>query len=299
MVDWPHAEKNGDVMTLNTTRAKSQGRRCFFDGLVRFLSTLAAGIGVFFLIWIFIVILQKGMAALNWDFFTEMPRPPGDDGGGLANAIFGTFMMTSLATLMGVPIGIFSGIYLAEFGKKSRLANLIRFSTNILMGMPSIIVGIFVYGILVYHTKTFSGYAGAVALSLIMIPTVCRTTEDMIALVPNTLRESALALGAPRWKVINGVVFRAAKSGLLTGVLLSIARVGGETAPLLFTALNSPHWPTSLAEPTANLSVTIFNYALSPFAQWQNMAWAASFLITLSVLGLTLVSRFLLRERLR
>lgn len=299
MVDHAHAKENGHVMTLKTAKNKSPRQRHFINFFVRFLSSMATAIGIFFLIWILIVILQKGMAALNWGFFTEMPKPPGDDGGGLANAIFGTMMMTSLATLIGVPIGLFSGVYLAEFGKKSRLANLIRFSTNTLMGMPSIIIGIFVYGIIVYHTKTFSGYAGAVALSLIMIPTVCRTTEDMIALVPNTLRESALALGAPRWKVINSVVFRAAKSGLLTGVLLAIARVGGETAPLLFTALNSPHWPTSLKEPTANLSVTIFNYALSPFAHWQNMAWAASFLITMSVLGLTIISRFLLREKLR
>ncbi len=207
--------------------------------------------------------------------------------------------MTLLAALMGVPTGLMAGVYLAEFGATTRFGALVRFLVNVMMGIPSIIAGLFVYTILVVTVGHFSGYAGAVSLAILMLPIVARTTEDMLSLVPNSLRESALALGAPRWRVTLQVVFRAAKSGLATGVLLAVARVSGETAPLLFTALNSPYWPTSFAQPTANLTVTIFNYAMSPYPAWQQAAWGASFVITVAVLALTLTTRVLARERNR
>jgi phosphate transport system permease protein len=218
-------------------------------------------------------------------------------GGGLANAILGTLAMTAAATLISVPVGLLSGIYLAEFGQDSRVADQSRFAANVLMGMPSIVVGLFAYALVVKPLGHFSGYAGTVALAILMIPVVTRTTEDMLRLVPNTLREAALALGAPRWKVTLAVVFRAAKAGLITGILLAVARVSGETAPLLFTALDSPYWFHSLSGPTPNLTVTIFNYAMSPYADWQQMAWGASLLITVGVLAFTLMARLLVRER--
>ena len=207
--------------------------------------------------------------------------------------------MTVLAMLIGVPIGMLAGVFLSEFGRGTRFAEWVRFCSNILMGIPSIIIGVFVYIIMVVPMKNFSGYAGAVSLAIIMLPVITRTTEDMLNLVPNALRESALALGAPRWKVTLGVVFRAARTGLITGTLLAVARVSGETAPLLFTALNSPYWPGSLNEPTANLTVTIFNYAMSPYPDWQAKAWGASFLITAGVLGATVFTRGLLWFRSR
>ncbi|MBE0598234.1 MAG: phosphate ABC transporter permease PstA [Desulfuromonadales bacterium] len=269
------------------------------DFAIRVLASGAALVGIGFLGWILIVVLGRGIGSINWAFFTEMPAPPGIEGGGLANAIVGTVLMTFFATGVGVPIGMLAGIFLAEFGRETRLAEWVRFGSNILMGVPSIITGVFVYIILVVPMQNFSGVAGAVALAIIMLPVVTRTTEDMLNLVPNTLRESALALGAPRWKVTLGVVFRGAKTGLVTGVLLAVARVSGETAPLLFTALNSPYWPRSLNEPTANLTVTIFNYAMSPYPDWQAKAWGASFLITAGVLGATLFTRGLLWYRSR
>jgi len=257
----------------------------------------AALIGIAVLAWILWEVVARGVGALTPQFFTELPTPPGMEGGGLANAIVGTLVMTGLATLIGTPIGILAGIYLAEFGTVGRLATAVRFTTNLLMGTPSIIIGVFVYAIIVLRTGHFSGWAGAVALAVIMIPVVLRTTEDMLNLVPDELRESALALGAPRWKATLGVIFRAAKSGLATGILLAVARVSGETAPLLFTALNSFYWPTSLGEPTANLTVTIYNYAMSPYPDWQQKAWGASLLITVAVLLTAVLSRFGLRER--
>lgn len=268
------------------------------DKLVRVLSSFAAFLGVFILGWILFVVLQKGFESMSLNFFTKLPTPPGMAGGGLANAIVGSFQLTALATLIGVPIGVGTGVFLAEYGRNSNLSNAVRFCANILMGTPSIIIGVFVFGLIVYHTKHFSGYAGAVALAILMLPIVARTTEDMIRLVPDALRESALALGASRSKVILSVVFRSAKSGLLTGILLAVARVSGETAPLLFTAMNSQFWPESFNEPIANLPVTIFNYAMSPYADWQQLAWGASFFIAVSVLGLTLISRILLRSKM-
>jgi phosphate transport system permease protein len=253
--------------------------------------------GILILFWILYVVISRGLGALSLAFFTQLPTPPGVLGGGLANAIVGTLALTGLATLVAVPVGLLAGIYLAEFSDESKAGDYSRFSANVLMGMPSIIVGVFAYSLVVVPLGHFSGYAGALALAILMLPVITRTTEDMLRLVPNTLRESALALGAPRWKVTLGIVFRAAKGGLITGILLAVARVSGETAPLLFTALNSPYWFSSPAEPTPNLTVTIFNYAMSPYADWQQKAWGASLLITLGVLLLTVSARFLLRER--
>jgi len=267
------------------------------NALVVGLSGFSALIGLFFLGWILMVVILKGMAAFSPDFFLKLPTPPGVPGGGLANAIVGTLLITLLSVLLGVPLGILGGVYLSEFGEQSKIAAAVRFCSNVLMGTPSIIVGVFIYAIMVYPLGHFSGYAGAVSLAVIMLPVVVRTTEDMLRLVPNSLRESALALGAPRWKVTVQVVFRAAKSGLFTGVLLAIARVSGETAPLLFTALNSPYWMESLSKPTANLTVTIFNYAMSPYKDWQRQAWGASLLIMMGVLFVTLVGRFYLKGR--
>jgi phosphate transport system permease protein len=276
---------------------RSDARRKAIDLTMKSLSIAAALIGIFFLTWILVVVFQRGLAAINWDFFTKLPTPPGLAGGGLANAMLGTLLMTSLATLMGVPSGILAGVYLAEFGKHTRLGHAVRFTVNILMGIPSIIVGLFVYSILVYPFGRFSGFAGGVALSILMFPVIARTTEDMLSMVPNALREAALSIGNPRWMATVGIVFRTAKSGLITGVLLSVARVSGETAPLLFTALNSPYMMKSLNEPIANLTVTIYQYAMSPFDDWNQIAWGASLVIMMTVLFLNLLARFILRGR--
>jgi phosphate transport system permease protein len=217
----------------------------------------------------------------------------------LANAIVGTLLITAMGAVIGTPIGILAGVYLAEYGKGTKIASAIRFVTNILIGVPSIIVGVFVYALVVMPSKTFSAHAGAASLAIIMLPVVVRTTEDMLNMVPSSLREAGLSLGAPNWKVILNIVFRAARGGLLTGVLLAIARVSGETAPLLFTALNSTYWMNSLNEPIANLTVTIFNYAMSPYADWKSQAWGASLLIMAGVLLLNILARLAFKERRR
>lgn len=278
-------------------RQRSLTYRRGIDLVIRLISGLAALFGVAMLGWILSIVILKGMPAINWQFFTELPAPPGMPGGGLANAILGTLLITLLAVLMGVPIGLAAGVWLAEFGQQSKTAEAVRFAANLLMGTPSIIIGVFVYVAIVMTTGHFSGISGAVALAIIMLPVVARTAEDMLALVPSALREAALALGVPRWKATLGIVFRSAKTGLLTGILLAVARVSGETAPLLFTSLNSPYWPESFNEPTANLTVTIFNYAMSPYEDWQTLAWGASLLIAASVLGTTVISRGLLWYR--
>jgi phosphate transport system permease protein len=272
------------------------GRR-LTNAVVSALSTLSAILGMAILAWIVWVVLARGLGAFNLDFFTQLPIPPGEGGGGLVNAIIGTLVMTLLATLVAVPLGLLGGVYLAEFGQGSRLADNTRFSANVLIGMPSIIIGVFAYSLVVVPLGKFSGYAGIVSLAIIMLPIAARTTEDMLRLVPNTLREAALALGAPRWRITVSIVFRAAKAGLITGILLAVARVSGETAPLLFTALNSPYMMSSLSQPTPNLTVTIFNYAMSPYHDWQQKAWGASLLITGGVLALTLLTRYSLGER--
>lgn len=278
-------------------RERSEKSRIYLDIAVRLFSALSALLGLVILIWILTVVMLRGISAINWQFFTELPTPPGMGGGGLANAILGTLIITIVATLISVPFGLLAGIYLSEFGGQSKFAQSVRFFTNILMGTPSIIIGIFVYTLLVRPFGHFSGYAGSVALAILMFPLVARTTEDILQLVPSALRESALALGMPRWKVTISVVFRAAKKGLITGIMLSVARISGETAPLLFTALNSPYWPTNFADSTANLTVTIFNYAMSPYEDWQQAAWGASFLITFAVLITTLMVRYLVRDK--
>lgn len=278
-------------------RRPATGRK-LLDLAVRVGASLAALAGILALLWILAVVVQRGFGALDLAFFIELPSPPGSSEGGLASAILGTLMLTGAATLLGVPVGLLAGVYLSEFGRTSRLGAAVRFSVNVLMGLPSILVGLFVWTLLVVPFGGFSGHAGAVALALIMLPVVARTTEDMLALVPSALREGALALGTPRWRVTL-IVFRAAKSGLVTGVLLAVARVSGETAPLLFTALNSPFWPASFSEPVSNLTVTIFQYAMSPYEDWQAKAWGASLLIMAGVLATTLVARTLAREKKR
>lgn len=278
-----------------------KGRKAL-NMVINILAVLSAIVGLIALFWITITVLLKGWRALNLDFFTQMPTPPGVEGGGLLSAILGTLILTLLATLAAVPLGLLGGIFLAEFGQESRVADNSRFSANVLMGMPSIIVGVFAYAVLVVTLGNFSGYAGAFALFVIMLPVIIRTTEDMLRLVPNTLREAALALGFPRWKATLFIVFRAARAGLVTGILLAVARVSGETAPLLFTALNSPFqnffsWNLGLDEPYPNLTVTIFDYAMSPYPDWQTKAWGASLVITVGILLLTILARWLIRER--
>lgn len=277
-------------------KMKNQKVRKFKNHFIVFISTSAAVIGIFFLLWIISEVAIRGIGAINFDFFTSLPPQPGEEGGGLSNALLGTLIITLIATIIGVPIGLLGGIYLSEFAKDTRFGGWSRFATNVMMGIPSIIIGLFVYSLIVLPTGHFSGFAGAVALSIIMLPVVGRTTEDILNLVPSSLRESALALGAPRWKVTIGIVFRAAKSGLITGIILSVARISGETAPLLFTALNSPYLPYSINEPTANLTVTIYNYSTSPFSTWQELAWGASLIIMLFVLFLNIISRIALKE---
>jgi len=278
-------------------KPRSRTGRMTADFFVKLFSVSAAVIGVAALVWILFEVVLRGLGAFDLSFFTKLPTPPGIPGGGIANAIAGTAIMTGLAALIGIPVGLLAGVFLAEFGRESLTADTIRFLSNVLMGMPSIIIGVFVYTLIVVSTRSFSGYAGVTALVIIMLPLMTRTTEDILNLVPDTLRESALALGAPRWKATLGIVFRAARTGLVTGALLAIARVSGETAPLLFTALNSPYWTKSLNQPTANLTVTIFNYAMSPYADWQKMAWGASLLITAGILLITVCTRLIMRER--
>lgn len=271
-------------------------RRRLANYVVLAVSSVAAIVGVAMLAWILGDVALKGITAVNLAFFTELPAPPGVADGGLANAIVGTFVMTATAALIAVPIGIMAGIYLSEFGRYSPFGQIVRSLADILMSAPSIVIGVFVYLIMVKTMGYFSGWAGAVSLAILMLPIVIRTSEEMLRLVPNEMREAALALGAPYWNMMLNVAFRAAKTGIITGVILAIARVAGETAPLLFTALNSPYWG-SMNEPMANLTVTLFNYAMSPYEDWHRMAWGAAFLITIAVLALNILSRLLLRKR--
>lgn len=273
--------------------------RKFKNHAVIGISALSTLIAAFFLIWILWTIFRNGMESLSPDFLTEPTKPYGVPGGGMLNAILGTAIITLAATLLAVPAGMLGGICLSEFARSSRFGNAIRFSANVMMGMPSIIVGLFIYTLLVMTTGSFSGFAGSVALAIIMFPVILRTTEDMLCMVPNALRESALAIGAPRWRITLAIVFRSAKNGLTTGVLLAVARVAGETAPLLFTALTSDAWPTGFfTQPTANLTVTMTEYATnSPFAEMHVRAWGAAFLITVAVLALNILCRTILREK--
>ncbi|MCX7221648.1 MAG: phosphate ABC transporter permease PstA [Burkholderiales bacterium] len=272
-------------------------RRKFTNYLGLSLSMISMVLGLVALIWILIILFKNGFAGLSWAVFTESTPAPGSEGGGLANAIVGSLMMIGVTALVATPIGILAGVYLAEFGDRSIVASVTRFVTDIMLSAPSIILGLFVYAILVAQVKHFSGWAGSFALSLIAIPVVIRTTENMLRLVPGSLREAAYALGAPRWKVTSYVTLRAARAGILTGLLLALARISGETAPLLFTALNNQFFSTNMNAPLANLPVVIFQFAMSPYENWVNLAWAGALLITLAVLLLNILARVLLRDK--
>jgi phosphate transport system permease protein len=253
--------------------------------------------GLVWLIWILWDTLWLGVQGLSVAIFTQDTPPPNSDGGGLRNAIVGSAGMVLAATAVGTPIGILAGIYLAEYGQRGWLGNVTRFINDILLSAPSIVIGLFVYTIIVAQTRTFSAFAGIVALALIVIPVVIRTTENMLALIPNALREATFALGAPKWIMIRRVTLKAARAGVITGVLLALARIAGETAPLLFTALSNQFFTLSLGQPMANLPVTIFKFAMSPFANWQQMAWVGVFLITVGVLVLNILARVLFRHK--
>ncbi len=259
------------------------------------LSALTMAFALVWLVWVLWTLAGKGFASLGPSLFTQTTPPPGSSGG-LLNAIFGSLVMIGLATLIGAPVGILAGTYLAEFGGRAWLASAVRFVNDVLLSAPSIIIGVFVYTVLVARVGHFSGWAGALALALIALPVVVRTTEDMLHLVPTSLREAAAALGAPRWKVTVSIAYRASKAGILTGVMLAVARVSGETAPLLFTALNNQFWSADLNSPMANLPVTIFQFAMSPYEDWHRLAWGGALLITLGVLVLNVVARTLFRQ---
>ncbi|MGI9219196.1 MAG: phosphate ABC transporter permease PstA [Hydrogenophaga sp.] len=261
------------------------------------LSMGAMGLGLAVLLWILFVLFSNGLAAMDLNLFTQSTPAPGSEGGGLANAIVGSLLMVGFSVLVSTPIGIFAGVYLAEYGDTSKTAELTRFVTDIMLSAPSIVLGLFVYAIAVATVGGFSGWAGSLALSLIAVPVVVRTTENMLRLVPGSLREAAFALGAPRWKVATMITLRAAKSGVVTGLLLAIARISGETAPLLFTALNNQFFNTDMTKPMANLPVVIFQFAMSPYDNWIRLAWAGALLITLSVLALNIVARVYLRDK--
>jgi len=282
-----------DASRLAMHRARKRTNR-----IALALALAAMAFGVFWLVWILVETVRLGLGGIALATFTEMTPPPQADGGGLANAIYGSALMVGLATLLGTPIGIMAGIYLAEYGQKTWLGATTRFINDILLSAPSIVVGLFIYTVIVARFRTFSGWAGVLALALIVIPVVIRTTENMLALIPNALREAAYALGTPKWKVILSITLKAARAGVVTGVLLALARIAGETAPLLFTALSNQFWTSSLSEPMASLPVTIFKFAMSPYENWQKLAWAGVFLITLGVLGLNILARLLFRPKL-
>jgi phosphate transport system permease protein len=261
------------------------------------LSMFAMAVGLAALLWILFTLFSKGFAALSWDFFTKDTPAPGTEGGGLRNSILGSVMIIGVTTLVSTPIGILAGIYLAEFGSTSKFAAATRFVTDIMLSAPSIVIGLFVYALMVATLGSFSGWAGSVALSLIAIPVVVRTTENMLRLVPPSLREAAFAIGAPRWRVSISITLRAVKAGVVTGVLLAIARVTGETAPLLFTALNNQFFSTNMSQPMANLPVVIFQFAMSPYDNWISLAWGGALLIALLVLTINIGARVLFRSR--
>ncbi len=259
------------------------------------VSVLAMLFGLFWLCWILITLLDEGLLSLTPMVFTQMTPPPGSTGG-LLNAIAGSLVMALVGTLIGTPIGILAGTYMAEFGHRGWLAPVTRFINDVLLSAPSIVIGLFVYELYVVRVRHFSGWAGAFALAILVIPIVIRTTENMLRLVPTTLREAAAALGAPQWKVVNFVTLRAARAGIITGVLLAVARISGETAPLLFTSLNNQFWSSNMGQPMANLPVVIFQFAMSPYNDWQKLAWAGALLITFSVLTLNILARVLFRQ---
>ncbi len=269
-------------------------KRIIMNRVALTFSTLSTLIALAFLFWILAILVMKGVDALNWNIFIYEGSPPGYEDSGLKHALVGQLILVGLATLIGVPLGIMAGTYLSEYGKNSKLAHTIRDISDIMMSAPSIVIGAFVYAVVVMPMGHFSAWAGAIALGIIMIPIILRTTDDMLQLVPGTLREAAFALGAPKYKVIKDVVYRGAKAGILTGVLLGIARVAGETAPLLFTSFNDNFFTTDLNEAMPSLTVTMFNYAISPYEDWQQLGWAAAFILSMFILGLNILGRLIL-----
>jgi phosphate transport system permease protein len=297
-VDSRRSQERNEIMTgfSNMDPAiYAKRKRANYIGLV--LSMSAMVIGLAFLLWILAILMFKGFSALSLSLFTQSTPAPGSEGGGLANAIVGSLMIVLSCTLFSTPIGVLAGVYLSEYGDRSRFAAITRFVNDIMLSAPSIVIGLFVYSLVVVSTKHFSGWAGAIALSLIAIPVIVRTTENMLKLVPISLREATFALGAPKWKVSITVVLRAAKSGVMTGLLLALARVSGETAPLLFTALNNQFFSADMNKPIANLPVVIFQFAMSPYQNWVDLAWGGALLITLTVLALNIIARVAFREK--
>jgi phosphate transport system permease protein len=294
----PELVADRSILALNGERLTLFKSRKRLNAIALTLSLAAMAFGLVWLIWILAKVLYLGIGGLSYATFTEMTPPPNSQSGGLANAIYGSFVMVMSATAIGTPIGILAGIYLAEYGQRNWLGNVTRFVNDILLSAPSIVVGLFVYAMVVAPMKGFSGWAGIVALALIVIPVVVRATENMLQLVPPALREAAFALGAPKYRMILAITLKAVRAGVITGVLLALARIAGETAPLLFTALSNQFWSSDLSKPMANLPVTIFKFAMSPFADWQRLAWAGVFIITMGVLALNIAARVLFRNKL-
>ncbi len=286
-----------NAATAADPRIAKHRRRKLVNRVALTLALAAMAFGVFWLVWILIETFRLGFGGLALATFTEMTPPPMAETGGLANAIFGSLVMVTLATLLGTPVGVMAGIYLAEYGQKGWLGSLTRFINDILLSAPSIVIGLFIYAVVVAPMRGFSALAGVLALTLIVIPVVIRTTENMLSLIPNSLREAAYALGTPKWRVISSVTLKSARAGVMTGVLLAFARIAGETAPLLFTALSNQFWTSDVTAPMASLPVTIFKFAMSPYENWQKLAWAGVLLITLGVLALNILARLLFRNK--
>ena len=284
-----------DAAELARRRLHSRRKRRNVVALTLALAAMA--FGIFWLVWILVETVRLGIGGMSLTLFTEMTPPPQAETGGLANAIFGSLAMVTMATLLGTPVGVLAGIYLAEYGQRGWLGHTTRFINDILLSAPSIVIGLFIYSVVVARARSFSGWAGVLALALIVIPVVIRTTENMLSLIPNALREAAYALGTPKWRVVVTVTLRAARAGVITGILLAFARIAGETAPLLFTALSNQFWTSDMSQPMASLPVTIFKFAMSPYENWQKLAWAGVFLITLGVLILNVVARTFFRNR--
>lgn len=282
--------------SLDEIRRAAFARRKRTNIIALTLSLGAMAFGLVWLFWILWETLRLGLGGMTWATLSQITPPP-NEAGGIANAIYGSFLMVLLATFIGTPIGIMAGIYLAEYDPRGMLASVTRFVNDILLSAPSIVIGLFIYAVVVTRFKSFSGWAGVLALALIVIPVVIRTTENMLQLIPAGLREAAYALGTPKWKVIIRITLRAARAGVVTGVLLAVARISGETAPLLFTALNNQFWTSNLNDPMASLPVTIFKFAMSPYENWQQLAWAGVLLITITVLGLNILARVLTRHK--
>ena len=296
-----HGEEAGPEIMNKATNINPEifARRKRANKIGLTLSMAAMALGMVFLFWILSVLVIKGFSSINLDLFTHSTPAPGSDGGGLANAIVGSLMLIGCCTLISTPVGVLAGLYLSEYGDRSRVAAVTRFVTDIMLSAPSIVIGLFVYAFVVAQVRHFSGWAGTIALALIAIPVVVRTTENMLRLVPGSLREAAYALGTPKWKVAFMITLRAAQSGVMTGILLALARVSGETAPLLFTALNNQFFSTNMNAPMANLPVVIFQFAMSPYDNWVDLAWGGALLITFAVLGLNILARVVFRDKVQ